>query len=279
MKKIILLAVTFFLLNTSVSVTEEYLSKDPNSINRGKFWGGKALIVNYKKSELHKHNYRIILDPTGTSPFKKVESFSPKKGDCGNHKHWGGKSGGVTDCNTGRLRLEVTNSVRLSKRLVKKKPRERWYGYYVYIPNDFPEDQYLQPYINQFYGYNKGTRGGYSPQISASIYKNKFTVTGGTTIIDEDSLKGRWHKIEYHFKWSVNNDGFIKVYHNSELKLNRTGFTTMNYDFVEFKYGTYNNRDYGYTYPENYQFPGHTIYFSGLSVSEKREQLKVNNIK
>ena len=146
-------------------------------------------------------------------------------------------------------------------------------------PNDFPEDQYLQPYINQFYGYNKGTRGGYSPQISASIYKNKFTVTGGTTIIDEDNLKGRWHKIEYHFKWSVNNDGFIKVYHNSELKLNRTGFTTMNNDFVEFKYGTYSAKDNMTPYASGYQFPSHTIYFSGVSVSKTRDKLKVNKIK
>ena len=53
----------------------------------------------------------------------------------------------------------------------------------------------------------------------------------------------------------------------------------MSHDFVSFKYGTYSHKDYGYTYPENYQFPGHTIYFAGVSVSKKRNKLKVNKIK
>jgi len=274
MKKIISLII-IIILTPNISSAKNYISKDPNYLKRGNLFG-EAAIANFKKNELNKHNYRIILDPTGTSPFKKIESFSPRSGDCGNNKHWGGKSGGVTDCNTDRLRLEVTGSKRLSKKLVKKKPRERWYGYYFYIPNNFPKDKYLQPYLNQFYGYNKGSRGGYSPQISASIFKNKFQVFG-SYIIDEKNLKGKWHKIEYHIKWSINNDGFVKVYHNNELKVNNTEFTTMMYDYVEFKYGTYNHKDFGYIYPENYQFPGHTIYFSGMSVSKKRDGLQVNN--
>ena len=32
-------------------------------------------IANYQKKELHKHNYTIIKDPTGTSPFKLIENF------------------------------------------------------------------------------------------------------------------------------------------------------------------------------------------------------------
>ena len=119
MKKIISLII-IIILTPNISSAKNYISKDPNYLKRGNLFG-EAAIANFKKNELNKHNYRIILDPTGTSPFKKIESFSPRSGDCGNNKHWGGKSGGVTDCNTDRLRLEVTGSKRLSKKLVKKK--------------------------------------------------------------------------------------------------------------------------------------------------------------
>ena len=40
-------------------------------------------------------------------PFELVENISPRKGDCGNHKSFGGKMGGQTDCNSDRFRLEV----------------------------------------------------------------------------------------------------------------------------------------------------------------------------
>ena len=70
------------------------------------------------------------------------------------------------------------------------------------------------------------------------------------------------------------------VYHQYVLKLkvDRKGFKTSHHDYVEFKYGSYNHKDFGYTYPEGYQFPSHTIYFAGFSISKDRAKLKVNNI-
>ena len=277
MKKI-LCYLSIFFLNFTLGNAKDYLSKDPNYLNRGKLFG-KASIANYLKEELDKHNYKVILDPTGTSPFKKIESFSPKKGDCGNNKHWGGKSGGITDCNTNRLRLEVVSNFKISKKLIDKKPKETWLGFFIYIPDDYPNDPYFQPYINQFYGYNKDSRGGYAPQISAHIFKNNLQIFG-YKIIDKNDLKGKWHKIEYHIRWSTNDDGFVKVYHNNKLKVNKTGFVTMMYDFVYITYGTYSHKDFGgVLYPENYQFPSHTIYYSGYSVSSKRKSLKINKVK
>jgi|TARA_Y100000816_G_scaffold144992_1_gene102871 hypothetical protein len=274
---IFLSIISSFIIIKNVFADVKIISKNPDYLKRGKLFG-EARIANAYGQVNYKPNYKIIKDPTGTSPFKIVENFSPRKGDCSEKEHWEGRSGGITDCNTGRLRLEIYGKNKLSKKLVKKKPREIWYGYYIYIPKNFPKDEYLQPYLNQFYGSNKNSRGGYVPQISAAIFKNKLQILG-SYIIDEKNLKGKWHKIEYHIKWSINNDGFVKVYHNNKLKIDKTEFITMSHDFVSFKYGTYSHKDYGYTYPENYQFPGHTIYFAGVSVSKKRNKLKVNKIK
>ena len=214
-----------------------------------------------------------------------IENFSPRKGDCGTGGHfWKSNKvkvgSGTTDCNSNRLRLEVAMEKEI---YTGKKDKNVWLSYYLYIP-DTPDnltDPFLQPYITQFYGSNKGSgqnRGGYAPQFSASIYNGKLSV-GGITLVEKENLKGKWHKVEFNIRWSKQYDGFIKVYINDELKVDREGFKTSHHDYVEFKYGSYNHKDFGYIYPEGYQFPSHTIFFAGFSISKDRAKLKVNNIK
>ena len=116
--------ILFFLMMISVTFAD-VISKDPNHLKRGKGWN-KAKIANFLKNELDKHNYTIIKDPTGTSPVELVENISPRKGDCGNHKSFGGEMGGQTDCNSDRLRLEVA----LKKELrTGKKAKELWVSF------------------------------------------------------------------------------------------------------------------------------------------------------
>ena len=285
MKKIILFIITYLLLGASISSAKEYLSKDPNYINRGSLWA-KTSVSNFKKKELNRHNYRIIKDPTGTSPSDIVESFSPRMGDCGSQNHGSGKKSGkeiqdgVNDCNTGRLRLEIHDgNNRIKKSTVKNKSLERWFGYYIFIPEDFPTDKLFTPYITQFYGYSKNQKGGQPPEFAASINVNREIISNGSIIVEKKDLKGKWHKIEYHIKWSTKDDGFIKIYHNGRLKSARENFVTLRHDFITVKYGTYSHRDNMSLYPSGYQFPGHTIYYSGVSISKTREKLKVNKIK
>ena len=145
-------------------------------------------------------------------------------------------------------------------------------------PENF-KDKLLQPYITQFYSVNrKGgqTVGGYAPQFSASIYNGKLSIEGNH-VIDEENLKGKWHKVEFNIRYSKQYDGFIKVYINDELKVNRSGFKTASHDYVDIKYGTYSHPEYGgASYPEGYQFPSHTIYFAGFSMNKNRGKLKIS---
>ena len=268
---IYLVILSFFMMIGVVFA--DVVSKNPNKIkDRG--FGNSVFIVNFLQHEKKKANYSIINDPTGSSPFKFVENFSPRKGDCGNHKSFGGKMGGQTDCNSDRLRLELAMKKELR---TGKKAKDIWLSYYFYVPNtpgNF-EDKYLQPYITQFYGFNKQggqTWGGYGPQFSASISHGKL-YAAGAYVIDENNLMGKWHKVEFNIRFSKGYDGFVKVYVNDELKVDRSGFKTAHHDYVEFKYGTYNHKDFGYVYPEGYQFPSHTIYFAGFSIAKERNKL------
>ena len=177
------------MMSSVLFADNEIISKDPSYIKRGPGYS-EAKIANYLKKEVRKANYSIIKDPTGTSPIEIIENFSPRKGDCGNYKSFGGKMGGQTDCNSDRLRLEVA----LKKELrTGKKAKEYWYGYYFFVPdtpNNFV-DKFLQPYITQFYGFNKTggqDSGGYAPQVSASISHGKLYVAGAY-VIDEKKSK------------------------------------------------------------------------------------------
>ena len=79
-----------------------------------------------------------------------------------------------------------------------------------------------------------------APQFSASIYNGKLSI-GGMPAIDKENLKGKWHKVEWHVRYSKKMDGFVKVYVNDELKVNRTGFQTSKHSHVEIKYGSYSH--------------------------------------
>ena len=271
MKKIFIV-VLLLLVNFNSVLAKDYVSKNPNHLKRGLL--KKVYITKLKNKEA----YQIIKDPTGVSPIELIEVFSPKKGDCSNSKHWGDRGGGVTDCNSGRQRMEISEGSKegIKKSSLKKKAIERWYGYYLFVPNNYPlDDEYLKPYINQFFGFDKNTRGGHAPSISGSIVYGNLNING-TKIIDKENLKGKWHKIEYHIKWSIKDDGFIKIYHNEKLKGNRDNIVTMYKDYMFVKYGIYNARDNMTVYPSNYEFPDQTLYFAGYSVSSKRGNLKIN---
>ena len=267
-------------------VFAEVISKDPNYIKDRGYAGGvkfnKVHIANYQKKELKNHNYTIIKDPTGR--FDIIESISPRTGDCGTAGHfWQAnkvKIGtGTTDCNSNRLRLEVSMSKDIR---TAKKDKNIWFSYYIYVP-DTPDnlvDPQLQTYITQFYGsnhkeYGGQNRGGYGPQFSASIYNGKLTMDG-VTLVDKENLKGKWHLIEFNILYSRTN-GYVRAYINGELKVNREGFQTSKHSHTHVKYGTYMHPEYGGAgYPEGYKFPGHTIYFAEVSFATERSKLKTS---
>ena len=265
-----------------VVFANEVISKDPNYIkDRGSIKGvkfNKVHIANYQKKELKNHNYTIIKDPTGR--FDIIESISPRTGDCGTAGHFYQankvKIGtGTTDCNSNRLRLEVAMDKNIR---TGKKDKNVWVSYYIYIPDtkDNFNDKFLQPYITQFYGTDRGktgqNRGGYGPQYSASIYNGKLTMDG-MTLVDKENLKGKWHLIEFNILYSRTN-GYVRAYINGEMKVNRENFQTSKQSHVHIKYGSYSHPEYtNGVYPEGYQFSSHTIYFAKFSIANKRSKL------
>ena len=95
----------------------------------------------------------------------------------------------------------------------------------------------------------------------------------GVTLVDKENLKGKWHLIEFNILYSKTN-GHVKAYINGELKVDRIGFETSKHSHAQIKYGSYSHPEYGgASYPTGYQFPSHTIYFAGFSISRDRNKL------
>lgn len=105
---------------------------------------------------------------------------------------------------------------------------------------------------------NASRSGGYRVVGSVNLLKTK------QTLISEEDLRGQWHKIEVHAKWSRSDTGVFQVWVNGELKVDYKG-KTMSAKEVYFKYGVY--RSYMVNYKaENKvsEVPAQTVYYSNV---------------
>jgi hypothetical protein len=174
------------------------------------------------------YGYQIIQDPTGKAPCKDVEVFEVRPGDSGKDQYY-------DDSKNDRERSELSE---ISKDQFPG--NEYWYGFYLYLPEDFPNVYPVKVSLGQFHQKDtnpawmfENENGGYwlFEQISGRI-RHKYK------LIDEEGLRGKWHKIEMHIKWSKKKDGFFTLWLD-ELKMVDYKGQTMSGKRVYFKYGVY----------------------------------------
>jgi hypothetical protein len=247
----------------SITSIKSYRSTNPSAVNRGIF--GKA------KRSLNKapHGYTVISDPTTNAPTKLVEVFEVRPGDC--YKNPG--VNGWDDCSHDRERSELTEN--------NSKPNRHgsdyWYGWSIYFPEDYINIYPTKTALGQFHQkdsdpiwmfHNADRAGGYKVVGTVgNLLKTK------QTLISEEDLRGQWHKIEVHAKWSRSDTGVFQVWVNGELKLDYKG-RTMTAKQVYFKYGVY--RSYMVNYKaenKTSEVPAQTVYYSNVKKSHAREGL------
>jgi len=267
---IALLSLFFCTQATSYEIRDlKIVSDDPAFLDRGL---AKSHWFNEGKSG--DYSYLVVEDPTDKAPSKLVERFELRHGDCRNRKNPGKSLEG--DCNTGRQRIEIgVDKLQLkSKSNFNKKnsSKEFWYGWSIYFPEDYVSvPQYVTPYLGQFHARNKGERV-VMPVITfvetSGVYR-----ANGSAIADKDELRGRWHKVELHVRWSETNDGFIRIYANGNEIFSLENSATTTREQVTFKYGIYRGKEYSLRYPENYEWPTQVVYFSNVKKALSREGL------
>ena len=246
----------------SITSIKSYRSTNPSAVNRGIF--GKA------KRSLNKspHGYTVISDPTTNAPTKLVEVFEVRSGDC-----YGNPGvNGWDDCEHDRERSELTENNSGPNR----HGSEFWYGWSIYFPENYINIYPTKTALGQFHQKdadpiwmfdNASRSGGYRVVGSVNLLKTK------QKLISEEDLRGQWHKIEVHAKWSRSDTGVFQVWVNGDLKVDYKG-KTMTAQETLFKYGVY--RSYMVNYKaENKvsEVPAQTVYFSNVKKGHTRENL------
>jgi hypothetical protein len=244
----------------TIKPIKPYYSTSVNAVKRGMF--GKIIRSLNNKP----HGYTVVSDPTGTAPTKRVEVFEVRPGDCANDGR------GWDDCLHDRERSELAE---MKKRALSGS--EYWYGWNIYFPEDYINIYPTKTALGQFHQtdsypiwmfHNADRAGGYGLEGTVgNLLKTK------QTLISEEDLRGKWHKIEVHAKWSRSDTGVFQVWVNGELKLDYKG-RTMTAKQVFFKYGIYRSFMVNYRAENKVsEVPAQTVYYSNVKKGHARENL------
>lgn len=204
------------------------------------------------------HGFQIIADPTGTPPCARIERFEVRAGDCATNGLW-------SDCRTNRERSELSEFDSRSF-----DGDEAWYGFSVYLPDDWPDVWPTKTVIAQWHQQRQHVVWMLLHQRGSLVLDNQ---SGGTSserieLMPADQLRGRWWRIEMHAKWSTGKDGQIRLYVNGEQMAERRG-PNMTATKVYFKYGVYRSFISRYGHP----VPTQTAYFADVRKAKNREGL------
>ena len=97
-------------------------------------------------------------------------------------------------------------------------------------------------------------------------------------LIDESELSGKWYRIEVQVRWSLNKEGYFRVWANGVQKVNYSG-PTMTARQAYFKYGIYRSLMSLYKNRFNVdQVPTQKIYFANVKrgKAKKFATIKIN---
>lgn len=156
-------------------------------------------------------SYKVIPDPTGSAPFRKVHRFSINPGACNASAY------GNSDCAFQSVRSQAFERG-------KKQPAEAWYGWYMYLPSAFPLGNTQSAGGTYSFAY---WHNGSCPNLDVGIAENSTKLFLQTNIFggpgdcvpeqriilgDAARLRGAWHRFEVHIMWSKSGDGQAEIY-------------------------------------------------------------------
>ena len=253
---VILLVVSVTILSGCQSVSKGSFGELKKGLNRGSFG-------EFKKSlNTKQYGYAIVEDFTGNAPTPFIEKFEVRPGDCAEDIGW-------SDCAKDRERSE------LSGPKDNYRGTEYWYGWSLYIPEDYPNVYPTKTALGQFHQKNGPPAFMFQTYSGGYYIDRNFGSTshvGG--LIPKKEFKGKWHQIEVHAKWH-NADGFFIVFVDGVEQWRFKG-KTMSYSTqaVFFKYGVY--RSFMTRYKNRYgvdKVPAQTAYFANVKRAKTREGL------
>ncbi|WP_165311222.1 heparin lyase I family protein [Vibrio ziniensis] len=185
------------------------------------------------------YGYQVVEDPIDHNNRSQVDYFEVRDGDCSSTSGW-------NDCSNDRERSEL-----MQRSGYQVNGSEYWYAWEIFFPDDYNSIFPSKTVLGQFHQVNGSPVFLFQNQsfnvrdwstISQGGYHLDRQLKGETQkfweLIPEENLRGKWHRIELHVKWSREKDGFFHVWVNNEKMAGYYG-PTMDKSQVYFKYGIY----------------------------------------
>ena len=173
----------------------------------------------------NKENVKLIEDPTGEAPTEKILVFDVGKGDCA-----------IRDCEVGLpynsgSNLPPGNRERAEYQqkqyyLNRTDGHEKWYGWHVYLPEDFIDVFPTRTAIGNFketdpsrfdpkdLNKNSVDHGATTFQILIKrdlfYLANSINYSYSRSLMIPEEIRGKWHKFEINSRWSNKIMDFLK---------------------------------------------------------------------
>lgn len=221
----------------------------------------------YKISPLNtaSYSYMTAVAPEPIRYGDTSDRFEVRNGDCGSDGSW-------SDCSNDRERAEVKGT--------NYGGGSHWYGWSIYVPDDYVNIYPTKTNLGQFYEHGKGPvfmfqngGGGYS----VDRQYRKHTYEYKKIIADED-LKGKWHDIVVNAVWSSDDNGKFQVWVDGVEQYSYTGRTTQG-GSVRFVYGVYRSFISRYKTIKNTDvMPTQVVYFDEIRHGMSREDVDIRMI-
>ena len=199
-----------------------------------------------------------------SAPSTIAERFEVRPGDCGVEPHW-------NDCASDRERSELSEQGRLSP-----VGSSYWYGWSIYVPNEFPAIEPAKTILGQFH--QKSSHVVFLFRLYNGGYWLDDMRTGKTAqlheLIPAQEFRGRWHRIWIEAKWSADGDGFFDVYVNGKRALQLKGGTAPGAGDIYMKYGVYRAFVSRYTGQTGEAPPTQIAYYTKLRKGPTRNDVR-----
>lgn len=192
------------------------------------------------------HGYMIVRQPVRVGPI--AERFEVRPGDCAAQPGW-------DDCAKDRERSELGELPPLTN-----VGEEAWYAFSFYLDPSYPNVFPTKTALGQLH--QKGAphpplefNHGLTRDTKEMGYYLDFNLTerGHFLLIPEAQMRGRWHDVIVHARWSKGMDGLVEVWVNGVLKARVPGPNTNVDGPIFFKYGVY--RSFVSRYRNRYGVP------------------------
>jgi len=205
---------------------------------------------NFKKKTRLTPDYAFkIVNKSDDHPVRLGEQsirFEVRRGDCGV------SPGGYNDCDHGSERHELGMNIDISSL-----KGVTWHTYSLFLPKDFPLFGFSHVTMGQFHGsgdgrpafnWNISSDGGYEVQrrTACNLPKNRkkkcsdsWPSNNVQTLIPRKELLGQWHDMIFNAKWSLKQNGFLKMWINGKLVYHYIGSNLTPREKEGFIFGIY----------------------------------------